>query len=195
MNFIPHELVAQIMNSQNSKLTEIDNLIKDEITYIKEALIIELQKNIGEICKNPFNHFVTVPFKNYNPNCRIFIERLKKIYLSTFQHSLQVGKDGYIVLITSNHFYQQADPRPQDLKIPPAQKMDSPEDTSADLKMFSEKEKTEYENKLNTPKPIANSFLQASSRRASAFPGLDRRNSKIYTPSLNSARDHSVSET
>ena len=51
-----------------------------------------------------------------------------------------------------------------------------------------------YEKKLSGPPPLItprkNSlFLE----RQKGF--LERRNSKIYTPSLNSARDHSISET
>jgi hypothetical protein len=67
-------------------------------------------------------------------------------------------------------------------------------DTSVNLSMFSDKEKNEFEKKMDKPPPLMtprkNSlFLE----RQKGF--LERRNSKIYTPSLNSARDHSISET
>lgn len=201
---IPHELIIAISNSQKDKMIEINKLVSEELEYIKEATIIELHKKISVITKDPFNNFVTVPFKNYNPSDRIFTEALKKKYFQDLQHPLQVCKDGYVVLILSSYFHPQNDPRPTEILVkqslcPASQEMKenlSAEDTSADLNIFSDKEKSEYEKKLKEPPPLITPRTSKTGNNlflAKSF--LERRNSKIYTPSLNSARDHSISET
>jgi hypothetical protein len=208
---IPHDLIVKIMNSQTTKLAEIKRLVTEELEYIKETTIKELNNKIDDITKDPFNHYVTVPFKNYNPSDRIFIDILKKEYFQAFQHPLQINQDGYIVLIISSHFYIQNDPRPllKQSLCPASQEMKengsfhsnlSAEDTSADLNIFSDKEKSEYEKKMDKPPPLVRDIPLTTPRKNSLFLErqkgfLERRNSKIYTPSLNSARDHSISET
>jgi len=198
---IPHELIVQIMESQLSKLKDIKKLVSEELEHIKESTIKELSNKIEDITKDPFNHYVTIPFKNYNPSDRIFIDILKKEYFKEFQHPIQINQDGYVVLIMSHHFYNQNDPRPllKQSLCPVSQEMKENDsnlnnDTSVNLSMFSDKEKNEFEKKMDKPPPLMtprkNSlFLE----RQKGF--LERRNSKIYTPSLNSARDHSISET
>jgi len=194
---IPHELIIAISNSQKDKMIEINKLVSEELEYIKEATIIELHKKISVITKDPFNNFVTVPFKNYNPSDRIFTEALKKKYFQDLQHPLQVCKDGYVVLILSSYFQPQNDPRPTEILVKQSMKENlSAEDTSADLNIFSDKEKSEYEKKLSGPPPLITPRTSKTGNNiflAKSF--LERRNSKIYTPSLNSARDHSISET
>jgi hypothetical protein len=205
---IPHDLIVKIMNSQTTKLAEIKRLVTEELEYIKETTIKELNNKIDDITKDPFNHYVTVPFKNYNPSDRIFIDILKKEYFQAFQHPLQINQDGYIVLIISSHFYIQNDPRPllKQSLCPASQEMKEnlmAEDISANLNIFSDKEKSEYEKKLKhevrpkeEPPPLITPRTSKTGNNiflAKSF--LERRNSKIYTPSLNSARDHSISET
>jgi hypothetical protein len=194
---IPHELIIAISDSQKNKMIEINKLVSEELEYIKEATIIELHKKISDIKKDPFNNFVTVPFKNYNPSDRIFTEALKKKYFQDLQHPLQVCKDGYVVLILSSYFHPQNDPRPTEILVKQSMKENlSAEDTSADLNIFSDKEKSEYEKKLSGPPPLITPRTSKTGNNiflAKSF--LERRNSKIYTPSLNSARDHSISET
>lgn len=193
---IPHDLIIAISDSQKNKMIEVNKIVSEELEYIKNATIIEIRKQISNITKDPFNHFVTVPFKNYNPSDRIFIETLKKKYFQEFLHHLQICRDGYIVLIISNYFHTQNDPRPTDILVKQSMKenLASIEDSSATLNIFSDKEKNDFEAKLSGPLPLItprkNSlFLE----RQKGF--LERRNSKIYTPSLNSAREHSISET
>lgn len=200
---IPHELIIAISDSQKNKMIEINKLVSEELEYIKEATIVELHKKISDIKKDPFNNFVTVPFKNYNPSDRIFTEALKKKYFQDLQHPLQVCKDGYVVLILSSYFHPQNDPRPTEILVKQEMKENltseafaSLEDTSADLNIFSDKEKSEYEKKLSGPPPLITPRTSKTGNNiflAKSF--LERRNSKIYTPSLNSARDHSISET
>jgi hypothetical protein len=194
---IPHELIIAISDSQKNKMIEINKLVSEELDYIKEATITELHKKISDIKKDPFNNFVTVPFKNYNPSDRIFTEALKKKYFQDLQHPLQVCKDGYVVLILSSYFHPQNDPRPTEILVKQEMKENlSAEDTSADLNIFSDKEKSEYEKKLSGPPPLITPRTSKTGNNiflAKSF--LERRNSKIYTPSLNSARDHSISET
>ena len=200
---IPHELIIAISDSQKIKMIEINKLVSEELEYIKEATIVELHKKISDIKKDPFNNFVTVPFKNYNPSDRIFTEALKKKYFQDLQHPLQVCKDGYVVLILSSYFHPQNDPRPTEILVKQEMKENltseafaSLEDTSADLNIFSDKEKSEYEKKLSGPPPLITPRTSKTGNNiflAKSF--LERRNSKIYTPSLNSARDHSISET
>jgi hypothetical protein len=190
-------LIIAISNSQKDKMNEINKLVSEELEYIKEATIIELHKKISVITKDPFNNFVTVPFKNYNPSDRIFTEALKKKYFQDLQHPLQVCKDGYVVLILSSYFQPQNDPRPTEILVKQSMKENlSAEDTSADLNIFSDKEKSEYEKKLSGPPSLITPRTSKTGNNiflAKSF--LERRNSKIYTPSLNSARDHSISET
>jgi hypothetical protein len=194
---IPHELIIAISDSQKNKMIEINKIVSEELDYIKEATITELHKKISDIKKDPFNNFVTVPFKNYNPSDRIFTEALKKKYFQDLQHPLQVCKDGYVVLILSSYFHPQNDPRPTEILVKQEMKENlSAEDTSADLNIFSDKEKSEYEKKLSGPPPLITPRTSKTGNNiflAKSF--LERRNSKIYTPSLNSARDHSISET
>jgi hypothetical protein len=208
---IPHELIIAISDSQKNKMIEVNKLVSEELEYIKEATITELHKKISDIKKDPFNNFVTVPFKNYNPSDRIFTVALKKKYFQDLQHPLQVCKDGYVVLILSSYFHPQNDPRPTEILVkqslcPASQEMKenlSAEDTSADLNIFSDKEKSEYEKKLSGPPPLitprtSKHGVQPKETGNNIFLAksfLERRNSKIYTPSLNSARDHSISET
>ena len=194
---IPHELIIAISDSQKNKMIEINKLVSEELEYIKEATIVELHKKISDIKKDPFNNFVTVPFKNYNPSDRIFTEALKKKYFQDLQHPLQICKDGYVVLILSSYFHPQNDPRPTEILVKQEMKENlTSEDTSADLNIFSDKEKSEYEKKLSGPPPLITPRTSKTGNNiflAKSF--LERRNSKIYTPSLNSARDHSISET
>ena len=201
---IPHELIMAISDSQKNKMIEINKSVSEELEYIKEATIVELHKKISDIKKDPFNNFVTVPFKNYNPSDRIFTEALKKKYFQDLQHPLQVCKDGYVVLILSSYFHPQNDPRPTEILVKQSMKENlTSEDTSADLNIFSDKEKSEYEKKLSGPPPLitprtsktGNNIFLARESVPLAKSFLERRNSKIYTPSLNSARDHSISET
>ena len=128
---------------------------------------------------------------------------MKKKYFQDLQHPLQVCKDGYVVLILSSYFHPQNDPRPTEILVKQEMKENltseafaSLEDTSADLNIFSDKEKSEYEKKLSGPPPLITPRTSKTGNNiflAKSF--LERRNSKIYTPSLNSARDHSISET
>ena len=131
---------------------------------------------------------------------------LKKEYFRCFQHSLQVDNSDYVVLLICSNFYHKEDIRPSQISQPPVQEMKS-EDT-ANLNLFTSQEKQEYEKKVeherasarqeSKPPPLITprtSRVNSTSlflERQKNF--LERRNSKIYVPNLNSAREHSISE-
>jgi hypothetical protein len=197
MNFLDHETIQKIANAQKQKLEDANNTALSEINYITDSFknIVTDPSFIENLLKNPFNTYINIPTKNYDPSNKLFIESLKNLYQKTFNHDLQVGKNGYMVLIKSPLFHQQNDPRPTVLE-PQKVEVESPSDEAPDL-LFTDKEIKRFADREMAPmKKTPNSARSADvvARRDSQLVPmfLQRRLSKTIPPSLDSSREQSL---
>jgi hypothetical protein len=197
MNFLDHLTIQKIANAQKQKLEDANNTALSEINYITDSFknIVTNESFIEELLKNPFNTYINIPTKNYDPSNKLFIESLKNLYQKTFNHDLQVGKNGYMVLIKSPLFHQQHDPRPTVLE-PQKVETESPSDEAPDL-LFTDKEMKRFADREMAPfKKTPNSArreqprLSVESQLVPMF--LQRRLSKTIPPSLDSSREQSL---
>jgi hypothetical protein len=202
MNLIDHDIIIKIAESQKKKMSEAQNKADSEIAYLKQAFQRAVTEQLGELIANPFNTYIKVPWFNYDPQDKLFLELFKKQYNSTFNHDVQCG-DGkvFLILIKSQHFVSQVDCRPTTLEVQKAD-IESPEDeapfTQNEMKRFADREmscansstkvapfkKTPLSSRREQPR------LSVESQLIPMF--LQRRLSKTIPPSLDSSREPSV---
>jgi len=190
MNFLDHETIQKIANAQKNKLEKAHNNALCEINYITDSFknIISNSSYIEKLLEDPFNTYINIPTKNYEPGDKLFIDSLKNLYQKTFNHDLQVGKNGYMVLIKSPLFHQQTDPRPSTLETQKVE-VDSPSDEAPDL-LFTEKEIKRFADREMAPMKKTPNSARRDSQLIPMF--LQRRLSKTIPPSLDSSREQSL---
>lgn len=204
MNFLDHDIIQKIADAQKNKLEQAHNKALLEINYITDSFknIISNSSYIEKLLEDPFNTYLNIPTNNYDPGDKLFIESLKNLYQKTFNHNLQVGKHGYMVLIKSPLFHQQTDPRPSTLEVSPVlfntseTKEPGTPDETPDL-LFTEKEIKRFADRENFIRPQDVAPIKKtpySARRDNQLIPmfLQRRLSKTIPPSLDSSREPSI---
>jgi hypothetical protein len=194
MNLIDHDIIIKIAESQKKKMTEAQNKADSEIAYLKQAFQRAVTEQLGELIANPFNTYIKVPWCNYDPQDKLFLEIFKKQYNSTFNHDVQCG-DGkvFLILIKSQHFVSQVDSRPTTLEVQKTE-VDSPEDEAPNL-LFTQNEMKRFaDREMSSTKMAPFKKTPQSARRDSQLIPmfLQRRLSKTIPPSLDSSREPSV---
>jgi len=205
MNLIDHDIIIKIAESQKKKMSEAQSKADSEIAYLKQAFQRAVTEQLGELIANPFNTYIKVPWSNYDPQDKLFLELFKKQYNSTFNHDVQCG-DGkvFLILIKSQHFMSHVACRPTTLEIQKAD-IESPEDeapsllfTQNEMKRFADREMAPFKK---TPQCRGATDPPGSARReqprlsveSQLIPMfLQRRLSKTIPPSLDSSREPSV---
>jgi hypothetical protein len=196
MNLIDHDIIIKIAESQKKKMSETQNKVDSEISYLKQTFLKTVSEQLDNLINDPFNTYIKVPWLNYDPQDKLFLELFKKQYQSTFHHDPQVG-DGkqFLMLIKSPHFVSQVDSRPTTLEVQKTN-IDSPEDEAPDLfftqnemKRFADREMAPFKK---TPQSARREQprLSVESQLIPMF--LQRRLSKTIPPSLDSSREPSV---
>ena len=200
MNLIDHDIIIKIAESQKKKMTEAQNKADSEIAYLKQAFARVVSEQLDNLVNDPFNTYIKVPWFNYDPQDKLFLELCKKQYHSTFNHDLQCG-DGkqFLILIKSPHFVSQVDSRPTTLEVRKTE-VDSPEDETPNL-LFTQNEMKRFADREMAPSKLAPKKTPQSARKEQPRPSvesqlipmfLQRRLSKTIPPSLDSSREPSV---
>ena len=194
MNLIDHDIIIKIAESQKKKMSEAQNKADSEIAYLKQAFQRAVTEQLGELIANPFNTYIKVPWFNYDPQDKLFLELFKKQYNSTFNHDVQCG-DGkvFLILIKSQHFVSQVDCRPTTLEVQKADifsgDLASPEDEAPSL-LFTQNEMKRFADREMAPFKKTPQSARRDSQLIPMF--LQRRLSKTIPPSLDSSREPSV---
>jgi len=190
MNLIDHDIIIKIAESQKKKMTEAQNKADSEIAYLKQAFARVVSEQLDNLVNDPFNTYIKVPWCNYDPQDKLFLELFKKQYNSTFNHDLQCG-DGkqFLILIKSPHFVSQVDSRPTTLEVQKTE-VESPEDEAPSL-LFTQNEMKRFADREMAPFKKAPQSARRDSQLVPMF--LQRRLSKTIPPSLDSSREPSVS--
>lgn len=193
MNLIDHDIIIKIAESQKKKMSETQNKVDSEISYLKQTFLKTVSEQLDNLINDPFNTYIKVPWLNYDPQDKLFLELFKKQYQSTFHHDPQVG-DGkqFLMLIKSPHFVSQVDSRPTTLEVQKTN-IDSPEDETPDL-FFTQNEMKRFADREMAPSKLDPKKTPQSARRESQLIPmfLQRRLSKTIPPSLDSSREQSV---
>jgi hypothetical protein len=193
MNLIDHDIIIKIAESQKKKMTAAQNKADSEIAYLKQAFGRVVSEQLDNLVNDPFNTYIKVPWCNYDPQDKLFLEIFKKQYNSTFNHDLQCG-DGkvFLILIKSPHFVSQVDSRPTTLEVQKTE-VDSPEDEAPSL-LFTQNEMKRFADREMAPSRFDPKKTPQSARRDSQLIPmfLQRRLSKTIPPSLDSSREPSV---
>jgi hypothetical protein len=200
MNLIDHDIIVKIAESQKKKMSAAQNKADSEISYLKQAFGRVVSEQLDNLVNDPFNTYIKVPWCNYDPQDKLFLEIFKKQYNSTFNHDLQCG-DGkqFLILIKSPHFVSQVDSRPTTLEIQKTE-VDSPEDEAPNL-LFTQNEMKRFADREMAPSRFdpknateLKKTPQSARRDSQLIPMfLQRRLSKTIPPSLDSSREPSVS--
>jgi len=194
MNLIDHDIIIKIAESQKKKMSAAQNKADSEIAYLKQAFQRAVSEQLDNLVNDPFNTYIKVPWCNYDPQDKLFLEIFKKQYNSTFNHDLQCG-DGkqFLILIKSPHFVSQVDSRPTTLEVQKTE-VDSPEDEAPSL-LFTQNEMKRFADREMAPSRFDPKKTPQSARRDSQLIPmfLQRRLSKTIPPSLDSSREPSVS--
>jgi len=194
MNLIDHDIIVKIAESQKKKMSAAQNKADSEIAYLKQAFQRAVSEQLDNLVNDPFNTYIKVPWCNYDPQDKLFLELFKKQYNSTFNHDLQCG-DGkqFLILIKSPHFVSQVDSRPTTLEVQKTE-VDSPEDEAPSL-LFTQNEMKRFADREMAPSRFDPKKTPQSARRDSQLIPmfLQRRLSKTIPPSLDSSREPSVS--
>jgi len=190
MNLIDHDIIIKIAESQKKKMSAAQNKADSEIAYLKQAFGRVVSEQLDNLVNDPFNTYIKVPWCNYDPQDKLFLELFKKQYNSTFNHDLQCG-DGkqFLILIKSPHFVSQVDSRPTTLEVQKTE-VDSPEDEAPSL-LFTQNEMKRFADREMAPFKKAPQSARRDSQLVPMF--LQRRLSKTIPPSLDSSREPSVS--
>jgi hypothetical protein len=190
MNLIDHDIIVKIAESQKKKMSEAQNKADSEIAYLKQAFGRVVSEQLDNLVNDPFNTYIKVPWCNYDPQDKLFLEIFKKQYNSTFNHDLQCG-DGkvFLILIKSPHFVSQVDSRPTTLEVQKTE-VDSPEDEAPNL-LFTQNEMKRFADREMAPFKKTPQSARRDSQLIPMF--LQRRLSKTIPPSLDSSREPSVS--
>jgi hypothetical protein len=190
MNLIDHDIIVKIAESQKKKMSEAQNKADSEIAYLKQAFGRVVSEQLDNLVNDPFNTYIKVPWCNYDPQDKLFLEIFKKQYNSTFNHDLQCG-DGkvFLILIKSPHFVSQVDSRPTTLEVQKTE-VDSPEDEAPSL-LFTQNEMKRFADREMAPFKKTPQSARRDSQLIPMF--LQRRLSKTIPPSLDSSREPSVS--
>jgi hypothetical protein len=194
MNLIDHDIIIKIAESQKKKMSETQNKVDSEISYLKQTFLKIVSEQLDNLINDPFNTYIKVPWLNYDPQDKLFLELFKKQYQSTFHHDPQVG-DGkqFLVLIKSPHFVSQVDSRPTTLEVRKTD-VESPEEEERPDLLFTQNEMKRFADREMAPSKLDPKKTPHSARRDSQLIPmfLQRRLSKTIPPSLDSSREPSV---
>jgi hypothetical protein len=189
-NFIPHDVIHKIKEAQDNTMNKIKSEANAEVNYISQKFLSELQTNLEVLLSDPFNIYLKVPRVSTN-NSKIYLAELRKQYLTSFQHELQLsgssqtGDACFYVLLKHDRLVCHGDPRPQQLMLE-AEPVDP---------IFNESEKKKFEAEIeasaNTSKrPSIRSGYSGEKKDILVPLFLQRRNSRLSLPTISARAEH-----